>query len=264
MQLQLLRKKIVVSMKNLDLQRFIGLSNTLTEYSAIAKTSSGTLSEEDKAQMLGMLEKASADCKAAEMRCSLIQIHRMKDMISTPDVTHMELFASLGELLRRVADEAALSHCLIMSQDEADLYTTPQQFGPEVEARFPSATNDISEGARCLACGRGTATVFHLMRVMEVGLKAVAKRLGIPYAPSWESYLSQIDTRVRLKYRAKGVKWRKEEPFFRDVAAHLHAVKVAWRNPTMHIVSHYSPEMAEEVFFAVKGFMRHLSTVLTE
>jgi hypothetical protein len=31
----------------------------------------------------------------------------------------------------------------------------------------------------------------------------------------------------------------------------------------MHIVNTYSPDMAEEVFNAVKGFMRHLSTKLT-
>jgi hypothetical protein len=251
-------------MKTLDLQRFIALSNTLTEYAAIGKTQSGNLSPEDKKHMTGMLEKVSADCKATEMRCSLLQIDRMKRAIGASDVTHLELSVSLGELLRRLADEATTAHCLIMSQDEADLYATPQQFGAEVEVRFPSAVNDISEAARCLACGRGTAAVFHLMRVMEVGLKATAKALGIPYAPSWESYLSQIDTRVRDKYKAKGIKWRKDEPFFRDVAAHLHAVKVAWRNPTMHIVNHYSPEMAEDVFLSVKGFMRHLSTALTE
>jgi hypothetical protein len=46
------------------------------------------------------------------------------------------------------------------------------------------------------------------------------------------------------------------------VLAHLHAVKVAWRNPTMHIVNQYTPEQAEEVFNAVRGFMRHLASKL--
>jgi hypothetical protein len=32
----------------------------------------------------------------------------------------------------------------------------------------------------------------------------------------------------------------------------------------MHIVRHYTPDMAEDVFNAVKGFMRHLATRLTE
>ncbi len=40
-------------------------------------------------------------------------------------------------------------------------------FGDDVFAKFPDATKDISEAGKCLALGRNTATVFHLMRAME-------------------------------------------------------------------------------------------------
>jgi hypothetical protein len=36
------------------------------------------------------------------------------------------------------------------------------------------------------------------------------------------------------------------------------------RNPTMHIINSYPPDIAEEVFTAVRAFMRHLATKLSE
>jgi hypothetical protein len=130
--------------------------------------------------------------------------------------------------------------------------------------RFPSASDDIEEASKSLACERATATVFHLMRVMEIGLKTLASALGIPYAPSWESYLSQIKTNLDEKWKNKGAEWKKSEPFFREALGFLHAVKVAWRNPTMHVAASYTTEQAGDIFNAVLGFMRHLATGLPE
>jgi len=99
---------------------------------------------------------------------------------------------------------------------------------------------------------------------MESGLRVTANALGIPYAPSWESYITQINTQIKEKHKLKGVDWKRDEPFFEDVAARMETVKLAWRNPTMHIVRRYSEEEAREVFDSVKMFMRHLATKLAE
>jgi hypothetical protein len=99
---------------------------------------------------------------------------------------------------------------------------------------------------------------MHLMRVMEAGLKALAKELGVPYAPSWEAYLTQIQTKIGLPRKRKSAIWKRNEPFFRDLSGDLMTVKQAWRNPTMHIVRRYPVEEAEEIFRAVRRFMQHL------
>src|SRR5690606_26266986 len=134
----------------------------------------------------------------------------------------------------------------------------------DVAVKFAKANRDIEHGAKALACGLGTAAVFHMMRVMEHGLKVLAKGLGIPYAPSWESYLSQIETRIKTKHKAKGVAWKRDEPFFRDILGDLQAVKIAWRNPTMHIVRHYDQDEGDDVFRAVKRFMNRLAERFSE
>jgi hypothetical protein len=168
----------------------------------------------------------------------------------------------LDVLLERMRDELDSTTCFIVPPERVKFFVATEPFGADVAQLFPRSIVEIEEASKCLGSARGTACVFHLMRTMEDGLKTVAAVLGIPYAPSWESYIKQIETKLDLPWKKKSRTWRKQEHFFRDVLAHLHAVKVAWRNPTMHIVNFYTPDQAEEVFNAVRGFMRHLASKL--
>jgi hypothetical protein len=167
-------------------------------------------------------------------------------------------------LQERMEDELASTFFVHVARANAEIYNNSQPFGQDVADGFQSRAFDIEEAGRCLAVGRATASVFHLMRVMEAGLMATAKALGVPYAPSWESYLKQIHDKISIKYKRKGIRWKRDEPFFKDFAARLEAVKVAWRNPTMHIERRYTEEEASEVYEAVKMFMRHLATRISE
>src|SRR5207249_8637931 len=74
----------------------------------------------------------------------------------------------------------------------------------------------------------------------------------------------QIDDKVSQKHRKKTEAWKRDESFYADVAAHLRAVKAAWRNPTIHVRRDYTPEQAEEVYLHVGIFMRHLAERLQE
>ena len=93
------------------------------------------------------------------------------------------------------------------------------------------------------------------MRAMEVGLKAVAKSLGVAWTSNWGTCLAEIEKQAIAK---------KSDPFFAEAVAYLRAVKNAWRNPTMHVDRRYSQEDAERIFQAVQGFMVHLTSRLTE
>lgn len=84
-------------------------------------------------------------------------------------------------------------------------------------------------------------------------------QLGIPYAPSWESYIKQIGDNIQQKYKHKGIKWKRDESFFKEILGDLEAIKIAWRNPTMHIVRKYGSEEAEQIFKAVRVFMQDIT-----
>ena len=169
--------------------------------------------------------------------------------------------AMLEDVRQRIADELGTRQFYYVNSRFAPYYEQPLAGWDGVTDKFPAAIPDIEDAGKCLALGRGTACVFHLMRVMEVGLMALARRLGIPYAPSWESYLTQINNKIAEKRKKKGVRWKRDEPVFRDISGDLQTVKVAWRNPTMHVRRRYEADEAEEVFRAVRGFMRRLAPI---
>lgn len=207
-----------------------------------------------------VLRLTEAQCREIGLTVSATMAEESLAVLSSVKPTDNTLILGEMETLHDTI-EGELKSILFLrvSPEFAKYYQTPQLFGPDVSDKFSSAIRDIEAGGKALAAGLGTASVYHMMRVMEVGLRALAKPLGIPYAPSWESYLTQIDKKIGQKHKTKGVKWKRDEPFFRDAYGDLVAVKIAWRNPTMHIVRHYDQEDAEDVLRAVRRFMKRLA-----
>jgi hypothetical protein len=165
----------------------------------------------------------------------------------------------LEHLNNRVMDELKNHYYYPVTTYFAGLYSDSAPFGVEFFDQFPSARTDSIEAGRCLALGQGTATVFHLMRVMEVALKVLGRELGITYAPSWEAYLTQINNKISAKHSTKSISWKKKESIYRDIMGDLIAVKMAWRNPTMHIVRQYDFNEANTVYLSVNAFMRRMA-----
>ena len=148
-------------------------------------------------------------------------------------------------------------------------YQAKDLFGPEVSKQFQSALLDIEEAGNCYALNRNTACVFHLMRVMEVGLRALGKSLNNPNLdpkrnPTWEAILRPCDDELKNPLKNRTSQWQSDELFFSNATANLRAVKDAWRNPTLHVEMNYDDDRALEIFNAVKAFMRHLATKVSE
>jgi hypothetical protein len=136
-------------------------------------------------------------------------------------------------------------------------------FGEQVFRVFPSANNDIFEAGTCLALERATACVMHLMRVLECGLSALARSLGVSQQTDWGAYLRKIGEELDTRTKIAG-KRSDEEQFYAEAAANFDRLRRAWRNPTMHPDKSYSQERAEEILLAVKSFMAHLASRISE
>lgn len=209
------------------------------------------------------LEQLREVAATTDLDAVIAQVVRMRTELS-PDTPILDALVMVADLRRRIMDQLAGRRFYYVAPAYEGYYGDAAPLWNDVWASFPSTVDDTIEAGRCLALGRGTACVFHLMRVMEAGLRTLSKELGIPYAPSWEAHLKQINDRVSAKHRTKGVRWKRDEAFFKDIAGDLQLIKMAWRNPTMHIAKHYGPEQAGEVFAAVRRFMEHLATRVAE
>ena len=169
---------------------------------------------------------------------------------------------SLEELRDRIRDELddRTLYCLEPKQAEF-LRAGQRHFGNDVVDAFPKASTDMSEAIACLAWGRYTACVFHLMRTIEFALHVVNERLGAQvnqdgsFLP-WGNLIRNMDEAIaKLDDKDKRSKWSEAHSL-------LYHVKECWRNDTMHPKRTYTQEEAIEVFEAVRSFLRSLSILV--
>ncbi len=186
-------------------------------------------------------------------------------------ITNRIFTEGVGEVHSRLKDEMSLATVFVLEEAKAQFYEPPNPlFGPEVETKFTAATFEIDEAAKCFALSRSTASVFHLMRAMEVGIHAVRACLGIAspakdWERNWGSILQKIEAEIAARNSASPRRWNGgDKEFFESVYASLDAVRVAWRNTTMHVENKYTDDEAEHIFGAVHGFMRKLASRLDE
>lgn len=142
-------------------------------------------------------------------------------------------------------------------------------FGEQIHAAFPSAAIDISEAGICLSLSRATASVFHLMRVLEIGLTALGRTFSVSVAhTNWGPAIDQIESKIRDMH--KDPTWKsqpdckEQQQFYAQAASHFGILKDAWRNYTAHARGNYTEETAALIFDNVREFMRKLATRLHE
>lgn len=175
------------------------------------------------------------------------------------------------ELRERIQDELEGKPIYYIPSHVDLLEEAVDSFGIDVAIVFHRAQYDIEESAKCLALRRSTACVFHLMRVLEVGITGVRKALGLPdpikdAERNWGVILRNLRDEVdkRRKLPNKTPEQISQNQFFSEVIASLDAVRHAWRNATMHVERKYTEEEAEHIFNVVKGFMKNLASRIDE
>jgi len=167
---------------------------------------------------------------------------------------------NLYELTTRVADELEQRLFLSVPLEQAPLYLQSNPpFGDTAAKAFPQMVEDISEAAKCLALDRPTASIFHLMRVMELAVQRFGHELKVTLVTekNWQVILDQINAAIK-KLDAKDAKTKA----YAQAASHLYNVKVAWRNEVMHPKQTYTFEEAQAIFANAKTFIADLATIL--
>ena len=103
---------------------------------------------------------------------------------------------------------------------------------------------------------------MHLMRVLEVGLSALAKAIGINFQPTWDAYIKKINTFLD-DTDARGTKAnRNRGEKLRNINGDILAIKHAWRNPAMHVEGTYTLEEAATIYRLTRTLMQRLASDL--
>jgi predicted nucleic acid-binding Zn finger protein len=169
-----------------------------------------------------------------------------------------------------------------VAQENTEYFEQEKLFGEAVYEKFESARQDIKDAGNCMAVDSGTAAVFHLMRAVEWGLRALCKHLGllkirkskkpghVKYVPmeyaEWEKILEDMHDRVNEKLdRLKRGKAKQEaQEFYYPLLQDLKGFKDAWRNHVMHTRQTYTVKDAEAIMDHVRRFLSLLATRVSE
>jgi len=220
-----------------------------------------------RAAFKGPIQNMRAEIIKLQLRASYDMVQVMLKGLDESDYPIRGLAEDASELHGRLVSELKYTTCFALWGEQERLYRAEKLFGEAVADHFATASKDIEEAGKCLALSRGTATVFHLMRVMEVGLRVLAKTLNDPRLdprrnPSWDSILKKGTDELTKPIADRASEWRTDDQFFSAAHANLRAVQFAWRNPTMHVEMDYNVDQAGDVMNCVGAFMRHLATQL--
>jgi hypothetical protein len=237
-------------------------------YLAYAKSGASPLSRDIKINpVLDMVEDEKgkiilairSQCQEIGLMVSIRCIDSIVDGLTTGRITVGEYVDSIGQLENIISWEMQDRLFMFIPPDRAAFYAKNDLFGPDVNVKFPDIQFDVIEAGNTYASGRGTACVFHLMRIMEFGVQKFGSVLGVTLASekNWQPILEEIDKKI------KALPQKAERTIqLADVSTMLYHVKIAWRNPTMHPKQIYTLEEAENILLAMKTFMQHLSTVV--
>lgn len=131
-----------------------------------------------------------------------------------------------------------------------------------VVTRFPHCHDDILSGVDLWALGHSTASVFHMMRVLESGLGSLATDLNISFAiENWQTVIDRIEAAIKEQQKRlpRGGDKSTRLQFLGEAAKEFSYFKDGWRNYVSHNRAPYDSHRARSVLEHVRQFMSSLA-----
>jgi hypothetical protein len=235
---------------------------------------SSQASQGERDELLDKLESMRKHCAALKLVASESKViglgNRMIGLVRSPSCAHEIILAGIEEIQQSITHELAARKFAFIAPGGSEFFEQHDLFGEGVSAAFPSAQEDIKEAGNCLAADLNTASVFHLMRAVEIGLRALARHVRVPakgqleYA-QWNQIIEQIESKVRIvRQQPAGKKKSESLEFYHGVLGEFNAFKDVWRNNVMHSRRHYNHPEARGAYLHVREFMQRLATRVKE
>ncbi len=254
---------------NFDAARFFWIARSLSEIRHLKIPETGldvTIEEENIQATVRRLTVISENCSTVGLPFSQIFIDSTVRKLSGAELTYRKLFEALAILQERLRDELQLRMFIAIPHARTEYYlSTEPLFGVTVEDSFPSAIQDVREAGRCLALDCTTACVFHLMRVLEKGLFALADQLRVTFKfplelENWKPIIEAVERKIKdLEQNPKSQEKADGLKLYGGIAKEFRYFKDAWRNHVAHSRICYKDSEAMSVLLHVKEFMQELA-----
>jgi hypothetical protein len=247
------------------------------------------------ARVHGQLEyiMASADASASSTASTGLVVRLCRDLVKFCEPHGFEASRDMAAIAAsRLAQKTTVSPAVIgvevrnletqlsreiherkfvwIAKDRTTFVDAENLFGEPVSKVFPSAAKDIKEAGNCLAIASSTAVVFHLMRVAEYGLRALAKKLRVSIThkgrtipvqlADWDKVITGIKNKItEVRTSPSGMKRQEQLELYSDAGDHCSFMKDIWRNNVSHTRRSYTDKEAMAVLDRVQAFMMFLA-----
>lgn len=220
------------------------------------------------------LEQAKAMLSVVSNRLGWLEWQSVEDRVQLiyqkmkPTIGIEELHIELDGLLKTIDVELGRRWFQYLPAAKAQKQRTAESDWSDVIKAFPKTNREIVCAMNCYATGNDTAAVFHLMRVAEHGLRALAKerKVALPKSKpvewgTWREIMKGLATQVELIETTKKAGASKDRAlaFYSGAAADLSSFKDEYRNQVMHVRSFYDEHEALLIMTRVKEFMSRIS-----
>ncbi len=218
------------------INRVLQLSKDVIGETINARGANAKLLPDDRLALKRLLPSLLTLCKEAELTTAVIVLTKMLGDLENGTLRDIE--EDIRWFDEATSAELQQRRFLFMPTEKAAYYEREKLFGDEVYDKFPSACFDVQEAGNCYAMGRYTACVFHLMRTLEVALKALWNSLNTSASEprDWGGYLEACDNVLKDKTKLQASNWNNDEHSLRLATRELQQIKKLWRNNTMHAV----------------------------
>jgi hypothetical protein len=223
---------------------------------------------------MGWLERAEELCNEAALPNARSQIALIRIRNKNPNhkADYSAWVAELNNAQDALMSDLWSRKVIRIDAELVEFANNDLLFGQSVNDAFPSAMPDIIEAGNCLAADCASAAVFHLMRVAEYGLRALARdrRIEIPKnkpldLATWEEIIKELEGAEDAMRTYKKTEARESQlVFYHGAMMEFKRFKNKFRNRIMHSRVSYDKDQAKSAFVHVKEFMLILSVRISE
>jgi hypothetical protein len=215
----------------------------------------------------GWLKIATSVADNFELEAVHDRIEVVERRLSKQRLTNLDVSTEMRVLLETVT--AGLKNQLVYrySSDKSRVLFRWKEDWAAVLQSFTSAEEDIRAAVDLWALGHATASVFQFMRVLERGLRILARDVGITFdVQNWQNVIDQIESEIRQlgKSLPSGQPKNERLLFLSQAAKEFVYFKDGWRNYVSHGRGIYDEHQARSVMEHVRSFMTTLSSKLSE
>lgn len=232
------------------------------------------LSQGEKDRIVIKLNALLIECRKLKLDAACNHIDRFsRRLLSAGFNTIHELVHELRILRETIEDEIKNQHFYHYPRDKAEELLQILNNWKNVFEAFPSAKAHIASAVDCYAMDQNTACIFHLMRVIERGLHALAREQEVVLPndrqlewEEWGKVIEAVDANVKktIDSSKRGPVKDTKLGFYRGAIGHFRSFKDVYRNNTMHTRKDYDEFDAIKALEQVRQFMGVLSTRINE